>query len=125
MDKFRFNDASAEIYSFTWHLFCDWYIEIIKDDMTQSSEGKFNGDKTNAYLYLSQFTQNLPSLYAFCDRKLNSTFKKGQELLVTSSWPLLISDDAVQSKSVIDFLINIITEIRSIRSELRVAPSIK
>ena len=38
---------------------------------------------------------------------------------------MLISDDAVQSKSVIDFLINIITEIRSIRSELRVAPSNK
>ena len=36
LDKFRFNDASAEIYSFTWHLFCDWYIEIIKDDMTHN-----------------------------------------------------------------------------------------
>ena len=61
----------------------------------------------------------------FVTEELNSIYKKGQELLVTSSWPILVSSDTVQSKSIIDFLIGVITEIRSIRSELRVAPSIK
>ena len=56
---------------------------------------------------------------------LNNTFKKEQELLVSSKWPTLVPIDAAQSKLVIGFIINIIAEIRSIRSELRVAPSNK
>ena len=68
LGKFRFNDASAEIYSFTWHLFCDWYIEIIKDDMTQSSEDSIETKQTLIYTYL-RFTQNLSPIYAFCDRR--------------------------------------------------------
>ena len=61
----------------------------------------------------------------FVTEELNSIYKKGQELLVASKWPNLVSNDAVQSESIIDFMIKTITEIRSIRSELRVAPSNK
>ena len=124
LDKFRFNDASAEIYSFTWHLFCDWYIEIIKDDMTQSSEGSIETKQTLIYTYLNLLKICHPFM-PFVTEELNSIYKKGQELLVTSNWPNLVCNDNVQSKSVIDFLIDVITEIRSIRSELRVAPSNK
>ena len=124
LDKFRFNDASAEIYSFIWHLFCDWYIEIIKDDMTQSSEGSIETKQTLIYTYLNLLKICHPFM-PFVTEELNSIYKKGQELLVTSNWPNLVSNDTVQSKSIIDFLIDVITEIRSIRSELRVAPSNK
>ena len=124
LDKFRFNDASAEIYSFTWHLFCDWYIEIIKDDMTQSSDGSTETKQTLIHTYLNLLKICHPFM-PFVTEELNSLYKKGQQLLVTSSWPNLVSNDTVQSKSIIDFLIDVITEIRSIRSELRVAPSNK
>ena len=124
LHKFRFNDASAEIYSFTWHLFCDWYIEIIKDDMTQSSEDSIETKQTLIYTYLNLLKICHPFM-PFVTEELNSIYKKGQELLVTSNWPNLVSNDTVQSKSIIDFLIDVITEIRSIRSELRVAPSNK
>jgi len=124
LDKFRFNDASAEIYSFTWHLFCDWYIEIIKDDMNQSGENSLETKQTLIYTFLNLLKICHPFM-PFMTEELNNTFKKGQQLFVTSSWPMLVSNDTVQSKPVIDFLINIITEIRSIRSELRVPPSNK
>jgi valyl-tRNA synthetase len=124
LDKFRFNDASAEIYSFTWHLFCDWYIEIIKDDMNQSGEDSLETKQTLIYTFLNLLKICHPFM-PFMTEELNNTFKKGHELFVTSSWPVLVSNDTVQSKLVIDFLINVITEIRSIRSELRVAPSNK
>ncbi len=124
LDKFRYNDASAEIYSFTWHLFCDWYIEIIKDDMTQSSEGSIETKQTLIYTYLNLLKICHPFM-PFVTEELNGVYKKGQELLVTSNWPSLVSNDTVRSKSVINFLIDTITEIRSIRSELRVVPSNK
>jgi len=30
LDSYRFNDAADIIYHFTWHTFCDWYIELAK-----------------------------------------------------------------------------------------------
>ena len=124
LDKFRFNDASAEIYSFTWHLFCDWYIEIIKDDMTQSGKGSIETKQTLIYTYLNLLKICHPFM-PFVTEELNSIYTEEQELLVTSNWPSLVTNDTVQSKSVINFLIDTITEIRSIRSELRVVPSNK
>ena len=124
LDKFRFNDASAEIYSFTWHLFCDWYIEIIKDDMTQSGNDSIETKQTLIYTYLNLLKICHPFM-PFVTEELNSIYTEEQELLVTSNWPSLVTNDTVQSKSVINFLIDTITEIRSIRSELRVVPSNK
>ena len=98
------------------------YIEIIKDDMTQSSVSSIETKQTLIYTYLNLLKICHPFM-PFVTEELNSIYKKGQELLVTSNWPSLVSNDAIQSKSSIDFLIDVITDIRSIRSELRVAPS--
>jgi len=34
---YRFNDAASAIYDFTWHDFCDWYVEIIKPRLAGGS----------------------------------------------------------------------------------------
>jgi valyl-tRNA synthetase len=31
--EYKFNEAASILYAFTWHEFCDWYIELIKDDL--------------------------------------------------------------------------------------------
>ncbi len=30
IDAYRFNDYANVLYQFTWHEFCDWYIEMSK-----------------------------------------------------------------------------------------------
>ena len=92
--------------------------------MTQSSEDSIETKQTLIYTFLNLLKICHPFM-PFVTEELNSIYKKGQELLVASNWPNLVSNDAVQSESIIDFMIKTITEIRSIRSELRVAPSNK
>ena len=124
INSYRFNEASAVIYSFTWHLFCDWYIEIIKDDISQSTESSPETKQTLIYTFQNLLKICHPFM-PFMTEELNNIYKKEEGYLVTSSWPKLNYIDSRQSKSVLDFIIKTITEIRSIRSELRVAPSNK
>ena len=37
LDKFRFHEASALVYQFIWHELCDWYIELVKPVLTNTS----------------------------------------------------------------------------------------
>jgi valyl-tRNA synthetase len=30
LEGYRFNDAAGTAYKFTWNLFCDWYLELLK-----------------------------------------------------------------------------------------------
>jgi valyl-tRNA synthetase len=34
LEKYRFHDASNQLYHFFWHEFCDWYIELVKAAIT-------------------------------------------------------------------------------------------
>ena len=34
LEKFRFHEATNDLYHFFWHEFCDWYIELVKADIT-------------------------------------------------------------------------------------------
>ena len=38
MDKYDFHNVGAELYSFIWEDFCDWYIELTKSQMTETTK---------------------------------------------------------------------------------------
>ncbi|MGH9352079.1 MAG: valine--tRNA ligase [Terriglobia bacterium] len=35
--NFRFHEAAHTIYHFFWHEFCDWYLELVKPEITQTA----------------------------------------------------------------------------------------
>ena len=47
LDGYRFNDAAATLYTFIWHEFCDWYIELAKLSLDGAAEDR---DETLAML---------------------------------------------------------------------------
>ncbi|MFH1732950.1 MAG: valine--tRNA ligase [Planctomycetota bacterium] len=40
LNAYRFNDAAQAIYDFTWHDFCDWYLEIVKPRLSSNAGGQ-------------------------------------------------------------------------------------
>ena len=38
MDKYDFHNAGNELYAFVWNDFCDWYIELTKNNMTDTTK---------------------------------------------------------------------------------------
>ena len=122
LKEFKFNDASSDIYSFTWHLYCDWYIEILKDTISDKSEESEETRQTLIYSFLNLLKICHPFM-PFVTEEINGIFSDEKTMLVTSNWPDLIEINSKQAEANYKYLIDIISEIRSIRSELRVAPS--
>ena len=48
LGRFEFAEAASALYQFTWHSFCDWYIELAKPSL-QGSDAE-SGDTTRAVL---------------------------------------------------------------------------
>ena len=122
LKEFKFNDASSDIYTFTWHLYCDWYIEILKDTISGKSEESEETRQTLIYSFLNLLKICHPFM-PFVTEEINGIFSDEKTMLVTSNWPDLIEINSKQAEANYKYLIDIISEIRSIRSELRVAPS--
>ncbi len=40
LEGYYFNEAAQSLYSFLWHTYCDWYLEMIKKDLYSEDEEK-------------------------------------------------------------------------------------
>ena len=40
IEKYQFHEIASLIYHFTWHTFCDWYIEFIKSDFANDEKSE-------------------------------------------------------------------------------------
>jgi valyl-tRNA synthetase len=59
---YRFNDAASALYRFTWNEFCDWYVELCKQDLYNGTPVR---KKTAQYVLWATLEQLLRLLHPF------------------------------------------------------------
>lgn len=125
LESLRFNDAANAVYRFVWRVFCDWYVELNKpllygDDLVAKAE-----TRACVAWALDQILIMLHPFMPFITEELwarigESAGGRKQALMLTP-WSdvssLDVDEDAVDE---IDWLTRIVSEIRSIRSEMNV-----
>jgi valyl-tRNA synthetase len=123
LEKYRFNDASAAAYRFVWNTYCDWYLELLKpvfngDDETAKAEAQ-----AVAGFVLDQIYKLLHPFMPFMTEELwAETSPTGrQTLLCHAAWPQPGLDDE-NSAAEINWLIELVSSIRSVRSEMNIKP---
>ncbi|MCW4461055.1 valine--tRNA ligase [Sphingomonas sp. BT-65] len=121
---YRFDEAANAIYQFVWSRFCDWYLELIKPVL--QTEGAEGAEETRlvAGWVLDQILVLLHAFMPFITEELWSKLGDRPEYpLITAKWPMAdaraLDPEAAQE---IDWLIRLISEIRSARTELNVPP---
>jgi valyl-tRNA synthetase len=112
MEKFNFSEAGTKIYNFTWKQFCDWYLEI--------SKGRMN-PAVLKYV-LTNLLKLLHPFVPFVTEAIWSHLGE-KKMLIAESWPkhdkrLMFPSEEKEMETVLD----LITEIRSIRAEKGVEP---
>ena len=115
---YRFNEAADLLYHFIWNLYCDWYIEFIKPELDVSDEIR----KTAPFV-LYQAMSLLNPIMPFITEELNKQVFESDILLITAPFPNPTGIGEENTK--ISMVIDLITEIRAIRSEMNIPLSSK
>ncbi|QLF70283.1 valine--tRNA ligase [Peteryoungia desertarenae] len=125
IESYRFNDAAGSLYRFVWNQFCDWYLELLKPVfMGEDEVGKKEAQACAAYV-LEQIYKLLHPFMPFMTEELWAhTAGEGvsrDTLLCHADWPAPEFSDE-NSAADINWLIDLVTGIRSVRSEMNVPP---
>jgi valyl-tRNA synthetase len=123
--EYKFNDVAGNLYSFTWHEFCDWYVELSKEDLYgDDSEAKLRA-QTVLFTVLEGLLRLLHPLLPFVTEEIWQALP-GQRPAVSimqADYPAeafcCVDESAVERMEV---LMEVIRAIRNIRGELDVPP---
>ena len=129
IEAYRFNEAAAALYQFSWGSFCDWYLEFTKP-ILQTPEGEPEhpaAAETRAATAwaLNRALHLLHPIMPYITEELWASFgEEADTLLIRRPWPELpatLVDPTVEAE--MGWLVRLISEVRSIRSEMNVPPS--
>ncbi|MBL8576165.1 MAG: valine--tRNA ligase [Mesorhizobium sp.] len=123
---YRFNEAAAAAYRFVWNQFCDWYVELLKPVFMGNDEAAKAESRAAMAFVLDEIYKLLHPMMPFMTEELwAETASQGRErqtLLCHAAWPSPDFED-VESAAEINWLIDLVSGVRSVRSEMNVPPS--
>ncbi|MCH9808928.1 MAG: valine--tRNA ligase [Alphaproteobacteria bacterium] len=129
IEGYRFNEAAGAAYEFVWGVFCDWYLELIKPQLSGDDEAEKAETRACVAWTLDQILKLLHPFMPFITEELWAHMVEHGEqrlsLLTLSAWPELdgLSDEAAAKE--IGWVIELVQEIRSVRSEMNVPAGAK
>ena len=124
---FRFDDYAETAYQFVWSRFCDWYVELTKPLLGEGADEAVAAEtRAVAGWALDQILVMLHPVMPFLTEELWHKLGCRDYDLIVAEWPVtdatLVDADCGAE---IDWLIGLISEVRSARTELNVPPGAK
>ncbi len=122
IDAYRFNDAANAVYRFVWSVFCDWYVELAKP-LLQGADGA-QKDETRATVAfaLDKIYALLHPFMPFLTEELwaikGAEGPKRETMLALAAWPSLEGLEDAEAESEIGWVVDVISEARSLRAEM-------
>ncbi len=153
LDKYEFHTAVSLLYHFFWDDFCDWYIELVKDEITYSSNDaeddeddlrvwEASAEQTEARTRIvTIIEQSLRMLHPFMPylteelwQKLpavssalhNAAYKNAEATVMLADFPsgnANLIDERAEAE--MQAVIDVISKVRNIRAEMQIKPSDK
>ncbi len=121
---YKYNDGAMALYHFAWDIFCDWYIEFTKPILQGSDDkAKTETQKTLAW-GLSKIYHLMHPYMPFISEELWSSLG-GKNLLISADWPSIDINVSEETCEPINWMIDAITKIRGLKSEMQIPASTK
>ncbi len=126
LTSFRFDDYAGGLYRFVWNVFCDWFLELAKPTLAGESAAATELRRVAGYV-LHVVLRLLHPVIPFVTEALWAALGFGPACqLIVTPWPEDFSvPGAAAARAELDWVIRLISEIRTVRAEMGVPPSLK
>ncbi|ENN92482.1 valine--tRNA ligase [Bartonella bovis] len=123
IENYKFNEAASALYRFVWNTLCDWYLEFLKPVFQGLDEdSKKEAQACTAWVLDEVYKLLHPFMPHITEKLWSLTAMSGikrENMLALTQWPQITFIDKEAAIDV-NWLIDIISEIRSVRSEMNV-----
>ena len=128
IEIFRFDEAAKHAYQFTWHSYCDWYLEFLKPIFNSKNMEEIKEARVFSSFMLANILKILHPFIPFFSESVwskNNYKTIFKENLISSSWPNYKNLSKFNKNQVdINNLIELISNIRSTKAELKITPKL-
>jgi valyl-tRNA synthetase len=129
IEAYRFNEAANAVYRFVWNVYCDWYLELSKPVLVGPDSAAKTETQAMVAFVRDQIVALLHPFMPFVTEELWSVTAEGgvarDGLLALAPWPLLIGLEDEAAEAEIGWVVDVITAIRSVRTEMNISPSLQ
>lgn len=128
LSEYRFDLFAQSLYEFTWNEYCDWYLELSKPllNSDKSTDEALSGTRHTLIFILEQITRLLHPIMPFITEDIWQRINKDSHKvsIMWESYPQLdekLKNQAYETE--MTWVQNIIVTLRTIRSEMNIAPN--
>lgn len=117
-ERFEFGEAGRILYSFIWDDYCDWYIEMTKEQL-QDKEAANTTTKSILVFVLDQFLRLLHPIMPFVTEEIWQQIGGQDKSIVVADYPRVMEayqDSQVEAQMA--QLMELIRAVRTIRNEM-------
>jgi valyl-tRNA synthetase len=125
IEEHRYNEAAAALYQFVWNVYCDWYVELIKPILGGTDEAAKKETQASAAWVLDQILVLLHPFMPFVTEELWQQTATREHWLMEANWPTYKGLGDTKADKEIEWVIKIISEIRSVRAEMNISGGLK
>ncbi len=129
IEAYRFNEAANATYRFIWNIFCDWYVELAKPSLQGDDAAAKAETRATAAWVLDQAMTLLHPFMPFLTEELwqktGETGTSRATMLMLSNWPRHTGLVDAEADAEMDWVIRLISEVRSVRAEMNVPAGAK
>ena len=123
LNKYEIGIAAEKIYDFTWNVFCDWYIELVKPRL-YGDNAKLKESAISVLIYtLTNVIKLLHPFMPYITEEIYSYLPNKNDMLINETWPKYSESNSFKKEEeIIDKLVESVISIRNSRQEMNIAP---